>query len=363
MAAPHYPRRSPHLLLRHRFSAPRITGVAEGSKAAAARAPGRRRTQPTDTALSGFGPLRCCCCGGGGGGGGGHGRRRPPHAGLTPAHAAGLRRLSTAFWPKSWGIRPPEPERALRRARAALQRAPLLIPLFDRCYIPCNPCLAGNPVFFVDESRILCCGLDLADFFEREALFRSPLPSADLHGLRLRPDPRWIEFWSDAACDRRRRISSSSSSSSSSCSSSSELPPHPQAFLEIRPPKLPKWVAGFLDRIGEVLRDGGWGPLDVEEMVHVPSAAASRWPDDGGDDSSFAMAASSALVDSQAVFDSLLLKADRCSDSLRRAGWSSEEVTDALGFDFRRRSRKEGPRPPSTYRRRSPRSSPPSPRR
>ncbi|CAA7401594.1 unnamed protein product [Spirodela intermedia] len=288
-----------------------------------------------------------------------------------PIAAISIQIARHSFWPKSWGIRPPEPERALRRARAALQRAPLLIPLFDRCYIPCNPCLAGNPVFFVDESRILCCGLDLADFFEREALFRSPLPSADLVLRRQRSagsaqkqpsplpsprrsmdsvsgrTPRWIEFWSDAACDRRRRISSSSSSSSSSsCSSSSELPPHPQAFLEIRPPKLPKWVAGFLDRIGEVLRDGGWGPLDVEEMVHVPSAAASRWPDDGGDDSSFAMAASSALVDSQAVFDSLLLKADRCSDSLRRAGWSSEEVTDALGFDFRRRSRKEGPRPP-----------------
>ncbi|KAH0971435.1 hypothetical protein GBA52_023591 [Prunus armeniaca] len=41
------------------------------------------------------------------------------------------------------------------------------------------------------------------------------------------------------------------------------------------------------------------------------------------------------MLDNQAVLDALLLKADRFSDSLRKAGWSSEEVSDALGFNFR----------------------------
>ncbi|CAI0553550.1 unnamed protein product [Linum tenue] len=41
------------------------------------------------------------------------------------------------------------------------------------------------------------------------------------------------------------------------------------------------------------------------------------------------------LLDNQAVLDALLVKADRFSDSLRKAGWSSEEVSDALGFDRR----------------------------
>uniref|UniRef100_A0A7N1A6S5 Uncharacterized protein n=1 Tax=Kalanchoe fedtschenkoi TaxID=63787 RepID=A0A7N1A6S5_KALFE len=65
---------------------------------------------------------------------------------------------------------------ALRAARAALKRAPRLVPLFNHCYIPCNPPLAGNPIFFVDEDKIFCCGFDLFDFFEREALFHSPEP-------------------------------------------------------------------------------------------------------------------------------------------------------------------------------------------
>ena len=51
----------------------------------------------------------------------------------------------------------------------------------------------------------------------------------------------------------------------------------------------------------------------------------------------------SPAVNSDAVLDALLLKADRCSDSLRRAGWSSEDVSDALGLDLRRC--KERPRP------------------
>lgn len=41
------------------------------------------------------------------------------------------------------------------------------------------------------------------------------------------------------------------------------------------------------------------------------------------------------MLDNQAVLDALLLKVDRFSGSLRRSGWSSEEVSEAFGFDFR----------------------------
>ncbi|CAN1343740.1 hypothetical protein LINPERPRIM_LOCUS39882 [Linum perenne] len=40
-------------------------------------------------------------------------------------------------------------------------------------------------------------------------------------------------------------------------------------------------------------------------------------------------------LDNQAVLDGLLVKAGRFSDSLQKAGWSSEEVADVLGFDIR----------------------------
>lgn len=250
-----------------------------------------------------------------------------------PTAAICLQIARNSFWPKSWGPRPSDPETALRLARAALKRAPLLIPLFHRCYIPCNPSLAGNPIFFVDESRIFCCGLDLADFFERESLFSSSFdlcrvlrrqrsatsdkpPSShasrssrtSLDSATVGKTPRWIEFWSDAAGDRKRRISSS-----------------PDRLFDLyRPifrPKLPKWVEGYLERIGSVLREGGWDESEVEEIFRV---SASGFVEE-----------EAVLVDSQAVFDLLLLKADKFSDTLRRAGWSSEEVSEALGFDSR----------------------------
>ncbi|XP_010943072.1 uncharacterized protein [Elaeis guineensis] len=258
-----------------------------------------------------------------------------------PIAAVSLQIARTTLWPRSWGTRPADPDRALRLARATLRRAPLLLPLFDRFCIPCRPCLAGNPVFLVDENRLLCCGFDLSDFFRRESPFNSPPPS-----LPRQPStsdnpvipsvagkiPRWIEFWSDAAASDRRRLNSSSSTTSTSSyesassSTSSPLPPDPERFVEIRPPpQLPDWVEAYLDRMGSVLREGGWGESDVREMVHV-SGASGFFDDDG----------EAVTVDTQAVLDALLLKADRCSDSLLRAGWSSDDVSDALSLDFRR---------------------------
>jgi hypothetical protein len=39
-----------------------------------------------------------------------------------------------------------------------------------------------------------------------------------------------------------------------------------------------------------------------------------------------------AVVDSDKVLDTLVLKADRCSDSLRHARWSAEDISDMLGL-------------------------------
>ncbi|MBA0770187.1 hypothetical protein Gotri_018855 [Gossypium trilobum] len=292
-------------------------------------------------------------------------------SGLNPAHVAGLRRLSARAsapsTPTSLPLRnglqslssladkvithlrdsgfqvqpglldaePSDPEKALRVARNALKRAPLLIPIFNHCYIPCNPSLAGNPIFFIDETRVFCCGFDLSDFFERESLFRGSEPDpgslkkqrsvseksagSSTHFSRRSLDaglvtgtrtPRWVEFWSDAAVDRRRRFSSSSSSNSS-----------PERYLDMPRTKIPKWVDDYIDQIGCVLREGGWAECDVAEIRHV--SASGFFEEE------------MVLLDNQAVLDALLLKVDRFSDSLRKAGWSSEEVSDALGFDYR----------------------------
>ncbi|CAD6265217.1 unnamed protein product [Miscanthus lutarioriparius] len=73
--------------------------------------------------------------------------------------------------------------------------------------------------------------------------------------------------------------------------------------------------------------------MEVTEMVEV---AAFGGVFDGEE-------AAPAAVDSDKALDALLLKVDRCSESLRRAGWSSEDVLDALGLDLCHC--KEQPRP------------------
>ncbi|KAG2635428.1 uncharacterized protein LOC120660875 [Panicum virgatum] len=254
-----------------------------------------------------------------------------------PAAAASLQTARGALWPRGWGRRPADPDRALRLARSAIRRAPLLVPLFDRCYLPCRPGLAGNPVFFVADDRVLCCGLDLLHFFTRESSFQptadhavpSPLASPLSAGastasctrrsLDAVQAPRWIEFWSDAASDRRRRDSSSSESSTASSSSSSSSSGCPS------PPRrsTPRWVDNYLDELGSMLKKGGWRDREVDEMVEVTASGLF----DGEE---------APAPDTEAVLDALVLKTDRCSDSLRRAGWTSEDVSDALGLDSRR---------------------------
>ncbi|GAB4846982.1 hypothetical protein Ancab_025993 [Ancistrocladus abbreviatus] len=262
-----------------------------------------------------------------------------------PTAAISFQIARNALWSKSWGPRPADPEKALRVARVAIKRAPLLIPIFSHCYIPCNPSLAGNPIFYVDENRIFCCGLELSDFFEREILLRSVSDPDSLLKQRSLSEksagssssassssssgfisnvsrrsldtvsgtrtPRWVEFWSDAAIDRRKRNSNSSCSSSSS----------PERFFDMPRCEMPKWVEEYIQKIGSVLREGGWDESDVSEIVQVSASGFFE--------------GEIVLLDNQAVLDALLLKADRLSDSLRKAGWSSEEVSDAFGFDFR----------------------------
>ncbi|RWW81057.1 hypothetical protein BHE74_00010579 [Ensete ventricosum] len=255
---------------------------------------------------------------------------RPGRLLRLPLAAAALQVARGALWPRSWGPRPAESVRALRCARAALRRAPLLLPLFRRCYVPCYPCLAGNPVFYVDDTRVFSCALDLADFFQRHFAALQPPPSfpRSLHAT-AGFSPRRIQFWSEAAYDSHSR--NSYSSSSSFCTSSSSAPETPSSssssppldqerFVEIPTPRL-SWFTSYLDRLGSVLRQGGWGESDIREMVYMSSTGVFNGCED-------------AAVDAEAVLDALLVKADVCSDSLLRAGWSSDEFSDVLGLDL-----------------------------
>lgn len=259
-------------------------------------------------------------------------RRRLKSSLDLPNAAVSLQITRNGFWSKSWGVRPSDSDRAVQIARTALTRCPVLIPLFDRCYLPAFPCLAGNPVFMIGDSKISIAGTDLMNFFQRRStLFSTPLSPPPNASLRIPPrkstskTPRWIDFWSGAASFSRRKRKSSSWSSSSSSSSSSlsdlSLSPSPEAYVEIRSSRVPEWVGNYLGVISSALKDGGWESSEVDEMVHLSTAC------DGGE-------SSSEVIDTQAAFDSLLLNTDKFSGELRRAGWSSDDVSDALCFDF-----------------------------
>jgi hypothetical protein len=94
------------------------------------------------------------------------------------------------FWLDAWGARPPELPEALQIARAAVAEAPRLIPVAGHRYIPAEPALAGNPVFSVYQTDIICYGSDLATYLRRE--FRRPSPVDAASG-----DMRRIRFWSE----------------------------------------------------------------------------------------------------------------------------------------------------------------------
>ncbi|KAF3793898.1 hypothetical protein EJ110_NYTH08821 [Nymphaea thermarum] len=275
-----------------------------------------------------------------------------PVAGISYQVAAG------AFWLKSWGPRPSNQEVAVRTARMALKKAPVLIPLFGHCYIPSAPCLAGNPVFFVDQAVVSYYGVDLADFFDRESVHRRPeellrrqksaggglSPSEEetsgsggaltRHSLDGRYSrrrswnqsdssqeraPRWVEFWSEVVDPRRNSAIGSPDRLFSLSKVDGEIARRPEKR------RVPRWVRGYLGELSTVLREGGWEEADIEDVFKeassptVPGFTPSE----------------EVFFDSQAVLEGLLLKADYLSDSLRRAGWSSQEVSDALGFDFR----------------------------
>ena len=92
------------------------------------------------------------------------------------------------FWFDGWGKRPLDTDEACELAREHIADAPLLVPIYGHRYIPDQPALAGNPVFSVYQTEIICYGRDLPDFLERE--FRATGPNEPI------ADARDIPFWS-----------------------------------------------------------------------------------------------------------------------------------------------------------------------
>lgn len=71
------------------------------------------------------------------------------------------------FWWPGWGERPRDSVQALARARAGLEAAPVLVPIYGHRFCPALP-LPGLPVFSVVQTDVAIYGQDLADYLVRE---------------------------------------------------------------------------------------------------------------------------------------------------------------------------------------------------
>lgn len=92
------------------------------------------------------------------------------------------------WWPE-WGERPRTAEARRDVVAGVVGAAPKLIPIFSHRYLPEEPHEAGNPVFSVHQSDIICYGTNLSSYFLNEA-------SPGRH--RLPRETKRIRFWSDA---------------------------------------------------------------------------------------------------------------------------------------------------------------------
>lgn len=200
------------------------------------------------------------------------------------------------FWCASWGERPSTAAEAVALAERLTEKAPALVPVYRNCYVASMPCMAGNPVFYVNDGDVRVLSFDLAGFFQdmeftqKGALRQRPGPRAD--------SPAWaataarkIEFWSEAVEAGQLMATEGWWS---------------------RDGKLGE----VLDEAFWRLRDGGWRTEEVREMMMMDG-----W--DGGKKSS---GAREAVRD----MDGVVLQARLLARELLRGGWCREDVVDSF---------------------------------
>lgn len=171
--------------------------------------------------------------------------------------------------------------RHLAGCQEALARAPVLVPVYGRCYIAAEPGEAGNPVFVVGAGGVRYAGFDLAGFFAGGGVWAPMWAPA-----WAAAEPRRVEFWSDMAAEEEGE------------------------WWEIKCSG-----EGTVEGLRRRLREGGWAEEEVAEMF-------AGFAGDG-----IAGGVGRHVWDWAGVEWHV-----RClSLTLRRAGWSPEDVGYALG--------------------------------
>ncbi|KAJ8451766.1 hypothetical protein Cgig2_007249 [Carnegiea gigantea] len=206
------------------------------------------------------------------------------------------------FWAHScWGPRPDNKDDAIAVARSFLGRAPPLVPVFRHCYIPSQPDLAGNPVFYVRRNEVRLLSVDVGGFFKDTQFWRKDylvLRGENQNGLSSEADsPAWataarrVEFWTEVA----------------------EIGPSFRRWWSFGAGEL----GGCLEDVMWRLRDAGWGEDDVREMMMID-----------GDDA----AAEERLRTAEEVRDreGVARHVRSLSRELLKGGWSIDDVVYSL---------------------------------
>jgi hypothetical protein len=94
------------------------------------------------------------------------------------------------FWLPEWPSRPATATGREAVVTQLITAAPTLIPIYSHRMMPDRPSTAGNPVFSVHQTDIICYGATLEQY-----LFNEFLRSEGDDELRISPEPRRIEFW------------------------------------------------------------------------------------------------------------------------------------------------------------------------
>jgi hypothetical protein len=95
---------------------------------------------------------------------------------------------NNVWWPE-WGEKPSSSTEQRDRLKEIFAKVPRLIPLYRHRYIPQEPHESGNPIFSVYQTDVICYGVNLQDWMEREQ-----------RGWDTKPWQRIkeIPFWSEA---------------------------------------------------------------------------------------------------------------------------------------------------------------------
>jgi hypothetical protein len=97
------------------------------------------------------------------------------------------------WWPE-WGRLPSSASTREQVLRDVVSRAPKLIPLIGRRYLPEHPHETGNPVFSIAGIDAIYYGANLKDYFEREFDITH---SRSWPSLPRPSQIKYIPFWSD----------------------------------------------------------------------------------------------------------------------------------------------------------------------